>query len=561
MILASVQHVSVIVVLAYLLARTSFAARFSGTLSKRAQVFVILLFSCIGLYGMIGSGKLTAETAASTVGVGAALAGFLFGMVPGVSVAALNSILILFRGGATAWLDVVVVLGTGLFCGWYRGKVEKRDAVVCGILVGAIEILHMLLIVACVRPLDVAKQLVYDIGFTMIVLNGCAVILFIMLLDDVVSRKALTEKQASLKSELDVAARIQISLVDKNYDLHTACDLHALLFPANEVGGDLYSFYKKGEEAVYFILGDVSGKGVPAAITMSRTVAMFQMNVARLDDPGEIFAAMNESLCTNNTTSMFVTAVLGRLDLASGEMTCANAGHTPPFLTEAGAVSPFPRARGLALGVMEGVRYKTVTHAFKEGQYAVFYTDGVSEAEDVTYAQFGEARIAQALTGETFEEAQAVNQTLLDKTRAFVNGNKQSDDIAILSVGWRDPGRDFRIQILAEQEAVAAALRDMDEALRLKNAPGTVRAGVQEACLAWFDALEGAAGLHIALRLEAEHALLRLEDDGSANDPFAPGALGSDVLRNAPRIAYHAYASAKACNTLTLKITGGGDRH
>ncbi|MDO4539879.1 MAG: SpoIIE family protein phosphatase [Syntrophomonadaceae bacterium] len=439
MVLTTIQHLAVIVLAAYLLARLGFFTRAveREPLTAREQLAGILLFAVMALYCCVW-GVQAGGIEVSTAIISAALAALLLGLVPGLCVAAVTAASLALLQPVTLAADVAAVLLATVFFGWYRNYMKELDSVLAGILVGMIEIVHMLLIVALVKPMPLAKEIVYEIGFSMIILNGCAVILFLMLLNDIRSRQQMMAKQAYMNSELNIAAQIQMSLLENDFALDSRLDFHALLIPAQEVGGDLYSFVNKADGCFCFILGDVSGKGIPAAIIMSRTVALFQTSARVSSEPEVILAEINEALAHNNDTSMFVTAVVGKMDLNSGEFTYSNAGHTPPFLVSGHSPAlDMPKPRGMALGMLPGRKYKTETRKILPGEYALFYTDGVSEAETRSLEQFGEDRIREVFAAGAPGSAEEVNRALLEAVKGFVGEAVQSDDIAVCALGHK----------------------------------------------------------------------------------------------------------------------------
>ncbi len=562
----TIQHLSVIVVAAYLLARTSLMQPGQNT-GKRLGVTG--LFSCIVLYS-VGAQMLSGGSG-NTQNVGVTLGGLLFGSGVGLAVAGVSAAASLLRGSLTAVPDILIALLSGWFCGWYCKRVAKMDAVLAGIVVGTLEMIHMLLIVAWVQPVETAKAFVYTNGFSMIILNGCGVVLFFLLLEDMEARRTLGQKQAMLQSELRVAADIQTALLDTAFDVDPRCDLRARLTPANEVGGDLYSFIQKGDD-LYFFLGDVSGKGVPAAITMSRTVALFQTYARLLDDPGEIFSIINDNLARNNASSMFVTAVMGRLSLSDGQLCYVNAGHTPFYLADNRKVEELVKPRGMALGVMGGRTYTPQTVQLKEGQFAIFYTDGVSEGENLKLEQFGAERIVAALA-KANQTSDGLCEGLYSAVKAFADGYPQSDDIAILVLGWQNPNRDMALNCKNSREDVALLLDRMHEKLK---APGMDQELGNAVCLVCEEVLtnivsygypDGRKGnLSVGVRLASPFALLQIQDDSDPFDPLGAqkptfsknamerpvGGLGVFVSRN--RVMRHCYVTKNGQNTWAAEI-------
>jgi sigma-B regulation protein RsbU (phosphoserine phosphatase) len=200
------------------------------------------------------------------------------------------------------------------------------------------------------------------------------------------------------------------------------------------VGGDLFDHFRDGSR-VFFLVGDVSGKGVGAALFMARAKTVFETEASREADPGALLGRVNRSLCRENGAGMFVTAVAGVLDLASGELAFALAGHDPPVLVP--AVAP-PRALsadgGRVLGLIEVSDFPVNRLRLAAGDAVVAFTDGVSEAQDAGGGFFGVQRIVAAMGPLREAAAPAVTGGLLEGVRAFAGEAPQSDDITILTL-------------------------------------------------------------------------------------------------------------------------------
>jgi sigma-B regulation protein RsbU (phosphoserine phosphatase) len=250
-----------------------------------------------------------------------------------------------------------------------------------------------------------------------------------------------TAAKERLESELKVARRIQADMLprpraggpDDGYELAAA------LIPARAVGGDLFDHFRDGER-VFFLVGDVSGKGVPAALFMARTKTIFEALAAREADPGAILAAANHNLCAENDAGMFVTAVCGVLDVASGELTFALAGHDPPVLIPAeGDPEPLQVEGGRVLGLLEGSDYPVNRLRLGHRDAVVMYTDGVSEAQDAEGGFFELDRVVETLRQHRHEDAKAVTETLLEAVRSFAGEAPQSDDITLMTLRFLAP--------------------------------------------------------------------------------------------------------------------------
>jgi sigma-B regulation protein RsbU (phosphoserine phosphatase) len=217
-------------------------------------------------------------------------------------------------------------------------------------------------------------------------------------------------------------------------------ELAATLLPARAVGGDLYDHLVSGGR-LYFMVGDVSGKGMPAALFMARTKTLFELAATRFDDPEQILVAVNRVLAAENDAGMFVTVCCGILDLASGGLRLALGGHDAPILVPAdGPAHQLQLEGGPLLGLMEDVRSPANQMTLRPGDLLVAYSDGVSEAMDRDDTQLSIPRVVSALEGRRPAGAAAARDLVLDTVRAHAEGAEQSDDITILAIR-RPPSR------------------------------------------------------------------------------------------------------------------------
>jgi sigma-B regulation protein RsbU (phosphoserine phosphatase) len=245
-----------------------------------------------------------------------------------------------------------------------------------------------------------------------------------------------TAAKERLESELKVARRIQADMLPKGTagGPDEGYELGATLVPARAVGGDLFNYFRDGPR-VFFLVGDVSGKGVPAALFMARTKTLFEAVAAREADPGAVLAAANRNLCTENDAGMFVTAVCGVLDLTTGELSFALAGHDPPVLVPAeGEPEPLRVEGGRVLGLIEGSDYPVNRLRLGHRDAVVMFTDGVSEAQNLEGGFFGIDRIVEVVRQHRHEDAVTITDALLAAVRGFAGEAPQSDDITLMTL-------------------------------------------------------------------------------------------------------------------------------
>jgi serine phosphatase RsbU (regulator of sigma subunit) len=237
-----------------------------------------------------------------------------------------------------------------------------------------------------------------------------------------------------IDQELQVARRIQHASLPEEVPTLEGWQISPFYQPAREVGGDFYDFHFLSEGRLGLVVGDATGKGVPAALVMSTTLGMLQLAARALDSsPGEVLEQVNETLVARIPSNMFVTCFYAILEPKSGTLSYANAGHDLPYLWHAGAAQEL-RARGLPLGLMPQMSYEQKEIVLQEGDSALLYTDGLVEAHDPQREMFGFARL-QALVSEHGKEERSLQEMLLEELYSFVGeGWEQEDDITLLTL-------------------------------------------------------------------------------------------------------------------------------
>lgn len=243
-----------------------------------------------------------------------------------------------------------------------------------------------------------------------------------------------------LENELDAARTLQMSMVPRDFPTPTVefpVEVFAMMEPAREVGGDLYDFFPTPDGRFAFLIGDVSGKGVAAAMFMARTKNLFRLatNMASGDvSPAEIVTRVNHELCEGNDTMMFVTLYFGILDPGTGDLEFCNAGHDAPYRLGDGKAVLEEGVQGMALGLDPTWRYETSELSLIRGEGLYLYTDGITEAADTEYALFTKQRLQYVLKRGTDAPLDKLIGAVTEAVKDFIRGAEQSDDITAMAI-------------------------------------------------------------------------------------------------------------------------------
>ena len=243
-----------------------------------------------------------------------------------------------------------------------------------------------------------------------------------------------------IEQELRVARSIQQASLPREVPRLEGWQISPFYRPAREVGGDFYDFHLLSEGRLGVVVGDATGKGVPAALVMSTTCGMLQLAAGALGSPspGEVLAQVNETLFARIPTNMFVTCFYAVLDPEDGTLRYANAGHDPPYLRRSNDDADELRARGMPLGLMAGMDYEEQGISLSEGESVLFYSDGLVEAHDPKGEMFSFPRL-KALLAKHGEEG-SLGEFLMEELYSFVGeGWEQEDDITLLTLRCSAP--------------------------------------------------------------------------------------------------------------------------
>ena len=265
---------------------------------------------------------------------------------------------------------------------------------------------------------------------------------FAMLSDDINStvdtlKRYIAEASARIDEELEFAKSIQVSALPRNFPKRPDLDLFASMTPAREVGGDFYDFYFTERSRLHFLIADVSGKGIPAAMFMMRAKTELKTLTEAELPVGEVFTRGNHALCEGNDAGMFVTAWQGGIDLATGVVQFANAGHNPPLVRRGNGKFEYVRTRaGFVLAGMDDILYKMQDIQLAPGDCIYLYTDGVTEATDSRNELYGEERLLAAVNAKEFADMEELCRFVRADVDAFVGEAPQFDDMTMLALRY-----------------------------------------------------------------------------------------------------------------------------
>ena len=247
----------------------------------------------------------------------------------------------------------------------------------------------------------------------------------------------LLAEQERRASELRIAQSIQNGLLPKSLPASTEFRAHAMIEPAREVGGDLYDLFFLDENRVAMTVGDVSGKGIPAALFMAVTRTLLRALAFQIANPAELLAELNNRLAEENPSTMFVTLFFGVLDLRTGALVFASAGHNPPLVIDStGRAGPLPRVKGVALGVFAGVPYEEEAATLGAHDHLLLFTDGLTEAMNAEGELYGDDRALATAARLAHLPPHDLIAGLRRDVAEHVDGAEASDDLTLLDLQY-----------------------------------------------------------------------------------------------------------------------------
>ena len=275
---------------------------------------------------------------------------------------------------------------------------------------------------------------------TILMLLSLALLVFIMYRSGRTMQSLImvNNQKERMEGELEIAQTIQNAMLPKVFPPFSDrpdLNVYGMVQPAKEIGGDLYDFYVRHDK-LFFCVGDVSGKGVPASLVMATIRSLFRSTTAHSEEPAQIVSEINNTLADQNDQNMFVTMFVGVLDMDSGVLKYCNAGHNAPVMVGGDFIEVLPN---LPIGILAGMQYEAQRTQLHYGDMVFLYTDGLTEAENKVHEQFGEARMIEGLKHMGGLRPREIVEKMRGAVEAFVENAPQSDDLTMLAIRYQIP--------------------------------------------------------------------------------------------------------------------------
>ena len=353
----------------------------------------------------------------------------------------------------------------------------------------------------------------------------------------------ITAEKERINTELSLATRIQAAMMPHIFPPFPGrpeIDIYASMDPAKEVGGDFYDFFLVDDDHLCMVMADVSGKGVPSALFMMASKIILQSVAMLGGSPAEILTKTNQAICSNNQEEMFVTVWVGILEISTGKLTAANAGHEYPVLKRPdGGFELIKDKHGLVIGAMDGVKYKEYEWYLKPGTKLFVYTDGVPEATDASNTLFGTERMVAALN----EAPDATPKEILEQVRGavdqFVAGAEQFDDLTMLCMEYKGRMPSDELTLEATEENLPRVQAFVEERLEAAECPPKAQMQIGVAVEEIF--VNIASYAYAPGKGEATVRVERAEDPASVTITFIDSGTPYDPLKKAdPDVALSA---------------------
>jgi phosphoserine phosphatase RsbU/P len=435
--------VSVVLVAATILVRSRmYADIIEKRMTWRQRAGIIFLFGLFSVYGT-NRGVQMLGAVVSISDLGPVIAGLIGGPLVGLATGLFGAVYRYSQGGFAALSYSLSTLLAGLLGGlyyWWSGGSFPGVRMAMLFMVG-VELFHQGLILLIARPFNQALRFVEAGVIPMVAAGAVGIGLFAFMVRNLKHEKATESAKHMMEGELKAARDIQMGILPRTFSpfpQRTEFDLFAMIQPAREVGGDFYDFFFIDEDRLCFVIGDVSGKGVPASLFMAVAKTLIKASALSGLRPDQVLGAVNDELSRENDSTMFVTVFCATLDTRTGEIIYANGGHNPPYLVPTGGgMSSLTTEADPIVGAIAGISYKSQSIKLQPDDEIFLYTDGVSEAMNKDQSFFTTERLESSLTSAAgLPLKDAVGKVLADVT-TFCSGAEQSDDITMMAIRYR----------------------------------------------------------------------------------------------------------------------------
>ena len=464
------QYVCVLLIIFYLLFQTGVLKKIEISGRQKTNIkeiaLILLLFGFLAILASKSAFKVGDATAcgpgmeakANVRDLPPLIAGLLGGPVAGIGAGLISGLYRLYEGGVTAVPCSIATFLAGVSGGilFYITKKKFLRPLHAAIYAGSYEIFHLGLVLLITRPFDCAFGLVKILFIPMVAANSFGLFLFAFMIRRAMNYQVIKEKKDKIEAELHTAHEIQINMLPRIFPPfpdRKEFDLYAYMKPAKEVGGDFYDFFFVDRNKICVVIGDVSDKGVPAALFMTIVKTLLKTEALRNKPLNEVLQRVNDILHPDNESGSFVTVFCAVLDTEAGEITFANGGHLAPVICCDGSAEFVKIDTNYILGCLPEATFTQQKLGMKPGETLFLYTDGATEANNVQREMFTSSRLIGALkkSHARDKDMKSLVHDVVDEIAAFSGDAEQYDDITILALHYRETDPDARHGIKEER--------------------------------------------------------------------------------------------------------------
>jgi len=427
---------------AYLLTRIKGVGRLIGR--EQSWRYIAIISFIFGLFYAFGyfAGSGTVTDFLSIKKIGPNMAGLLAGPAAGIGAAVFGLMLQTIGSGPIDLPTLFTELMDGTVCGVVyllngRRLIRVWQAAILG---AGLTTADSIITWFFVRGMDLSHLLLFNIASVEILVIAAGMALFTLLIHNVVHEQEITSTASRLEGQVLAAREIQQGYLPATIPIMHGIRVAARLIPMHEVGGDFYDIKQISQNRCFFCIGDVAGKGVSAAFVMASSLTLLRNALMYTDQPAEILSQVNQGIIRSSNDSLFVTLLAGVMDLETGVITYANAGHNPPFLVSRTTASVIPMDPDIPVGTWDDYQYRQMEFRLNPGEELVLYTDGVTECENKN-GMLGIEPVLQAISQNQSPDPQTTVETITNLVFAHAGVGVPGDDVTLLVIS-REPEKD-----------------------------------------------------------------------------------------------------------------------